>query len=195
MKYSIKWRYFSILTYFRWRTKNGYTIPFQRGNHQSTAKNAEALNKIIENDISKGYALPLPIDTRSLAPLGCIDQETINERGKRTTKFRMMHDQSFLGPSGHSVNERVIKDCLPNCMYSFAMSRILHYIISLRLHHPLLKIFISKFDLDSAYWRSHLSGETALESLTIHGDTLLMAWEWPSECHPARQCGAITRRP
>ena len=144
-------------------------------------KNEDALKKIIENNITKGYALPPPKDLlfdiphTSLAPLGCIDQETINERGERTSKFRMTHDQSFLGPSGHLVNERVIKEALPNCMYSFAMSRILHYIISIRSRHPSVKFFTSKFDLDSAYRRAHLSGSTALESLTIHEETLLIA--------------------
>ncbi len=35
---------------------------------------------------------------------------------------------------------------------------------------------ISKFDLDSACRRCHRSGETAHESLTIHNDTLFMAF-------------------
>jgi hypothetical protein len=128
-----------------------------RANHKSAIKNQEALAKIIENDIIKGYALPLPLDiikdipNASLAPLGCIEQDTINERGERTQKYRMTHDQSFPGPSSQSVNGRVIKESLPNCMYSFALLRLLHYIISLRERHPNTKIFISKFDLDSAY--------------------------------------------
>jgi len=152
-----------------------------RGNHKSAAKNQAALEKIIENDISKGFALPLlkevlfNIPNASLAPLGCVEHDTINERGEQSKKFRMTHDQSFLGPSLHSVNKRVIKECLPNCMYSFALLRILHYIISLRSKHPTKRILISKFDLDSAYHRCHLSGATAAESLTIYNDTLLMA--------------------
>jgi len=98
-----------------------------RGNHKSAVINRAALDEIIENDISKGYALPLlkevlfEIPNASLAPLGCIKKDTINERGERSTKFRMTHDQSFLGPYLHSVNERVIRECLPNCMYSFAL--------------------------------------------------------------------------
>jgi hypothetical protein len=87
----------------------------------------------------------------------------------------MTHDQSFLGSSRHSVNERVIKENLPHCLYSFTLLRVLHYIISLRQRHPTSHILISKFDLDSAYHRCHLSGDTAHESLTIHNDTLFMA--------------------
>jgi len=59
-----------------------------RGNHKSAAKNQAALEKIIENDISKGFALPLlkevlfNIPNASLAPLGCVEHDTINERGE-----------------------------------------------------------------------------------------------------------------
>jgi hypothetical protein len=152
-----------------------------RGNHKSAIENQVALAQIIEDDIMKGYALPLPLDiikqipNASLAPLGCIDQDTINDRGEHVQNFRMTHDQSFPGPSSHSVNIRVIKESLPHCTYSFALLRLLHYIISVRERHPGTKIFISKFDLDSAYRRCHLSGETAPECLTIYKDTLLMA--------------------
>jgi len=119
-----------------------------RGNHKSAAKNQAALEKIIENDFSKGFALPLlkevlfNIPNASLAPLGCVEHDTINERGEQLKKFRMTHDQSFLGPSLHSVNKRVIKECLPNCMYSFALLRILHYIVSLWSKHPTKRIFL-----------------------------------------------------
>jgi hypothetical protein len=152
-----------------------------RGNHKSAEKHKDALDGIIENDIHRGFALPLLIDIlfdlpgASLAPLGCVDQDTINERGERTKRFRMMHDQSFLGPSQHSVNERVIKELLPHCMYSFVLLRILHYIVSLRGRHYSMKIFLSKFDLDLVYHHCHLSGITAVECLAIHKDTLLMA--------------------
>jgi hypothetical protein len=87
----------------------------------------EALDKIIDNDISHGFTLPLPKDLlfsipkASQAPLGCVNRDTINKRGEKTKKFRMTHDQSFVGSSLHSVNERVIKENLPNCMYTFTL--------------------------------------------------------------------------
>ncbi len=80
------------------------------------------LDKAIQEDITKGFALPLPADilhlipNASLTPLGCIEQETINERGQCVPKYRMMHDQSFPGPSSFSINQRVIKEDLPSCM-------------------------------------------------------------------------------
>ncbi len=133
------------------------TFHLERGNHKSAHNFQDALRTIIDDDISRGFALPLPkdilfqIQNASLAPLGCVAQDSINDKGERLQKIRMTHDQSFLGPSGHSVNERVVKEDLPNCMYSFALFRMLHYIISIRIRHPRIKILISKFDLDSAY--------------------------------------------
>ncbi len=128
-----------------------------RGNHKSAINNQHTLDKLIEEDITRGFALPLPIQlykllpNASIAPLGCQEQETINKHGEKIPKFRMTHNQSFLGPSGLSVNLRVDKTQLPPCMYSFVLSRILHYIADLRRRHPLKKIFLCKFDLDAAY--------------------------------------------
>jgi hypothetical protein len=94
----------------------------ERGNHKSAEANNDALASIIENDIAKGYALPLPteillkIPNASLAPLGCICQDSINKQGLKTSKFRMTHGQTFTGPSNLSVNLKVRKEELPPCM-------------------------------------------------------------------------------
>jgi hypothetical protein len=142
-------------------------------------KHHSILEAIIVEDIERGFALPLPIDmihhtpNASLAPLGCIKQETINERGERIPKYWMTHDQSFPGPSSLSVNLHVKKDKLPACMYSFVLMRTLHYIASIRLRHPYTPIYLSKFDLDAAYRRCHLASETASECLTIYNNYLL----------------------
>ncbi len=138
----------------------------QRGNHQSATRHKAIPNKLITDDI-KGFALPLPIQlykylpNASIAPLGCHEQETINEAGDRIPKFRMTHNQSFPGLSGQSVNLTVEKDQAPPCMYSFVLSRVLHYIVDVCRHHPDKKIFLCKFNLDSAYRHCHLSGLTA----------------------------------
>lgn len=129
----------------------------ERGNHKPASKHQLILDKIISEDLERGFALPLliailhMIPNASLPPLGCQSKESNNKFGKRIPKHRMMHDQSFPGPSGKSVNLRVKPELLPPCMYSFALLRMLHYIISIRQRHPSTKIFISKFDLDAAY--------------------------------------------
>lgn len=97
----------------------------------------------------------------------------------------MTHNQSFPGPLGLLVNIWVNQGLLANCMCSFVLLRSLHYIISLQKCHPSTKIFISKFDLDSAYSRCHLSRSTAHEYLSIHIDILLMTLRmtfWGSPC-------------
>jgi hypothetical protein len=64
----------------------------QRGNHQSVLKHDAVLEKLINNDMIRGFALPLPISilpcipNASLAPLGCHKQETINEFGEHIPK-------------------------------------------------------------------------------------------------------------
>jgi hypothetical protein len=145
----------------------------ERGNHKSTLKFKKMLDPIISEDVNRGFSLPFPLDVlfkilnASLAPLGCHKQDTINKIGVKIPKFRMTHDQSFPGPSGLSVNLRVIKESLPPIMYSFVLPRVIHYICNIRLRHPSTKIFICKVDLDSAYCRCHLSSSTAQESITI----------------------------
>jgi hypothetical protein len=68
-----------------------------------------------------------------------------------------------------------MKDHLPPIMYSYELSRSIHYIISLRSRHPQTKIFLYKVDLDSAYRRGHLSGTTARESIPLFNNLIYMA--------------------
>jgi len=143
-----------------------------RGNHKSASKLKEMLDPLISEEIQRGFALPLPLDLihkiskASLAPQGCHKQEGIDEKGNKIPKYRMTHDQSFPGPSGLAVNLRVKKECLPPITYSWVLMRTIHYICSIRSHHPHTKIFLCKVDLDAAYRRCHLSSETACESLS-----------------------------
>jgi len=85
-----------------------------RGNHKSAQVHQEVLAELISEDVSRSFALPLPISVlhllpgASLAPLGCVKQSSLDAQGNRTTKYRMTHDQSFLGLSKSSVNSRSV---------------------------------------------------------------------------------------
>jgi hypothetical protein len=153
----------------------------QCGNHKSATQNINAVSEIINKEIIRGFALPLPIDliqeipNGSIAPLGLQTPESINEFGDVVEKLRLTHDQTFPGPSGHSVNKRVIHNELPPNVYGFTIKRILNYIASLCLNNPNTKIFLSKFDFDAAYHRCHLSASTAYESMTIHNNRLILS--------------------
>jgi hypothetical protein len=72
----------------------------------------------------------------------------------------MTHDQSFPGPSGLSINLRVKKDLLPPILYSYVLSRSIHYIVNTRPIHPSTKIFISKVDLDAAFHHCTLASSS-----------------------------------
>jgi len=107
-----------------------------RGNHKSLAKYEEFIDPVISEDIERGFALPLPMEILHkipqalIAPLGCNRQTTINALGEIIPKYRLTHDQSFPSLSGLSVNLRVKKDFLPPILYSFMLSRLIHYIIN-----------------------------------------------------------------
>jgi len=109
-----------------------------RGNHKSLSKYREFIDPIITEDIERGFALPLlpeilpELGKTSLAPLGCHKQTTMNAAGKVIPKYRLTHDQSFEGPSGSSVNICTQKEKLPPIMYSFVLSRLVHYIVNIR---------------------------------------------------------------
>jgi hypothetical protein len=139
------------------------------------------MQKLIAEDVERGFTIPLPtlvlykLPQASLAPLGCVQQSSIDALGNKIVKYHITHDQSFPSPSSQSVNKRVNSSELPPIMYSFVLLRTIHYIIGVRQRHPSVRFFLCKFDIDSAYRRCTLSVETAMESLTIFGSFLLVA--------------------
>ena len=159
------------------------------------------IKNLIMEDVLHGHSLPLlqstamQIPKASIAPLGLVEQETINEHGQIVTKFRMTHDQSFPGPSGHSVNNRVKVDELLPCMFGFTLRCLLRYIVATRKRHPNVPILMGKYDIKSAYRRAHLSPATAAESLTIFDNKLLMALRMTSGGALAHLNGAAYPKP
>ena len=109
--------------------------------------------------------LPLPLDYVNrlyhgeLAPVG-IDDKVWSEShdGSRRVKYRLTHDQSFETSIGRSVNGRLRWDALPPLSYGGRFSRVVHYVVSLRL--------IGKFDFKAAYRRVSLHGDIS-EKCTI----------------------------
>jgi hypothetical protein len=118
--------------------KNDIKYHKERGNNKSATKAPDVISKMIQEDVECGFALRLPlgvldhIPNASLAQLGCQEQSTIETTGTRIPKFRLTHDQSFLGPSGSSVNSRVVSTKLTPIMYGFCLKRVIHYILGLR---------------------------------------------------------------
>jgi hypothetical protein len=121
--------------------------------------------------------VPLPLDYISslkngeLAPVGMDDKQwTVLPDGSRKTKFRLTHDQSFNTMHGKSVNDHVLTEKLDPLYYGGCLSRILHYIVSLRLRLPKVKILGGKSNIKAAYRRVTLHGDTAEKCTIMYKD-------------------------
>jgi len=111
-----------------------------RGNHKSAIKYNDEYLKIVKAEISQGWMFPIPLHYINtlmhgeLAPVG-IDDKVWSEQadGSKKRKLRLTHDQSFEASCGSSVNGRVIKEKLAPLFYGGCLSRIIHYVVDLRL--------------------------------------------------------------
>ncbi len=141
------------------------------GNHKSAMLNGPMLMKMLDKEAEKGWHIPLPVNSLTripgviVAPLGLVEQSSIDENNKTTVKWRLTHDQSFqFGiDSIKSVNQRIPDSSLTACNYGFALRRLAHMIVSLRNKFPDTPILISKLDVKSAYRRMHLHGSSAIQ--------------------------------
>jgi hypothetical protein len=148
-----------------------------RGNQRSAVKYTEELRKTLENKVAQGWVVPLPLDYISSlkngesAPVGMDDKQwTVLPDGSRKTKFRLTHNQSFNTMHGKSVNDRVLTEKLDPLYYGGCLSRILHYIVSIRLRLPKVKILGGKSDIKAAYRRVTLHGDTAEKCTIMYKD-------------------------
>ena len=146
-----------------------------RGNHKS-ATSPEVEPTLLKNytkEVKHGWMLPITLESvtkikgAGVIPIGVAQQQSINEKGKRYTKFRTTHDASFPPPSEQSINDRLIKTTLYPCYYGHCLIRILHLIHRMRLEHPTIRILITKLDLDAAYRRIHVVARMASLAITI----------------------------
>jgi hypothetical protein len=140
----------------------------QQGNHKSAVKYADEYTKTIRAEIDQGWMFVLPLAyINSLhhgesAPVG-VDDKVWSDLpdGSRKTKYRLTHDQSFEASLGSSVNSRVIREKLNPLFHGGCLSRIIHYIVDLRLRHPCTPILGGKSDFKAAYRRIGLHGNIA----------------------------------
>ena len=142
------------------------------GNHKGVSNDIDLFKDMMNSDVIHGYSLVLPrskiidLEGALLAPMNIADQNTINERGEIVAKKRLTHNQSYKFSSGTSVNSRVIKDELQDCMYGSCLFRIIHEILNMRSKHPHKRVLLQKIDWKAAYRRSHLNWKTAIQTIT-----------------------------
>jgi hypothetical protein len=94
----------------------------QFGNHKGATSKPEFLRELITADVTYGYGLIIPLNKieRSpgacLAPMNIMHQFTLDAYRDIMDKEQLTHDQSFKWQSRTSVNKRVIKEELQQCM-------------------------------------------------------------------------------
>jgi hypothetical protein len=146
----------------------------QRGNHKSTEKGSNTAEALLAKDVSHGFSIPVSPSTiekikgAMVQPLGLASQFALAEDGSRKIKNRLTQDLLFsLTEPGISVNSRIDMDLYPEMFYGWCISRIIHFIVALRLSYPDRRIFISKYDYSDAYRRMAHAGSAAAQSITV----------------------------
>ena len=155
--------------------KDDVTAMIARGNHKSATapEVASTLLKNYTKEVEHGWMLPVTLESvakikgAGVIPIGVAQQQSVDEKGNRYTKFRTTHDASFPPPSEQSINDRLLKTVLYPCYYGHCLIRILHLIHKMRLTEPQVRILISKIDLDAAYRRIHVVARMAALAITI----------------------------
>ena len=147
----------------------------ERGNHKSAShqEGIQAITKAFKREVSLGWQIPILPDAikaikgACITPLGVAKQWTINSSNERIIKKRVTHDCTFPGPSGLSANLRVPEDILDECLYGFALLRLLHEAHQMRFRHKHSRIFTTKTDMDSAYRRVHAALTCVVAVITV----------------------------
>jgi hypothetical protein len=99
---------------------------------------------MLQDEVEQGWQLLLPkeaalhLPQTVLAPLGLVEQDTINKLGEIVPKWRLIHDQSLniVKGTSRSVNDRLLADELTPCQYGRALLCHIHVIVGMRLQNP-----------------------------------------------------------
>jgi hypothetical protein len=149
------------------------------GNHKGATKALDTLYDLLDDDVTHGYNMPLPLDMVRripgllISPMNIARQNTIDSLGNIVPKDRLTHDHSMEFLTRSSINSRSRLDDHEPCHFGHALSRFFHIIVDFRIKHPTKRILMSKFDWKAAYRRVHLDFDTALQCCT-HLENLLL---------------------
>jgi hypothetical protein len=154
----------------------------ERGNHKSSEAEPDIVNRLLLKDVTHGFSIPIPphivprIVGALVQPFGLAKQFTLTELGERVVKYRLTQDLSFSLSQEHcSVNSRIDMTKYNEMIYGWCLSRLLHFIVALRLAHPAQSILISKYDYSDAYRRMAHAGPAAAQSIAIFGEVAYIA--------------------
>jgi hypothetical protein len=157
------------------------SVALQYGNHKGALKAPDKLHGLLEEDVTHGFNLPLPLPMAHLipgilvSPMNIATQNTIDYLGNIVPKDRLTHDHTMQFFERSSINSRSnLADHEP-CHFGHALDRFFHLLVHLRLKHPTRRIMMTKVDWKAAYRRCHLCLETAAQCCTTVDNLLLLA--------------------
>ena len=143
-----------------------------RGNHKSAQAEPEIVGKLLSKDVVHGFSMVIPIELVPLIPnamvqpVGLAQQWTLDEKGTRVVKYRITQDLSYSETKEVSINSRIDMEQYPEMVYGWALPRIIHFIVALRLARPSRTIFIAKYDYSDAYRRMAHSALAVAQTIT-----------------------------
>ena len=146
-----------------------------RGNHKSAQDEPDIVKQLLSKDVVHGFSMVIPIGAVPLIPnamvqpVGLAKQWTLDEAGNRKVKYRITQDLSYSETNKEtplSINSRIDMDQYPEMVYGWALPRIIHFIVALRLAWPLRTIFIAKYDYSDAYRRIAHSALAVAQTIT-----------------------------
>jgi hypothetical protein len=149
-----------------------------RGNHKSAQDEPAIVEQLLSKDVVHGFSMVIPVELVPLIPhamvqpVGLAKQWTLDEQGNRKMKYRITQDLSYAETSKTikdepiSINSRIDMDQYPEMVYGWALPRIIHFIVALRLAWPLRTIFVSKYDYSDAYRRMAHSALAVAQTIT-----------------------------
>jgi hypothetical protein len=147
-----------------------------RGNHQSVQEDSEEVAKLLAKDVQRhGFSSPVSPDVipdiarAMVQPAGVVKQFSLREDGSRTVKWRLTQDLSFplTSSDASSVNNQLDMEAYTKMIYGWCLTRIIHFIVALRLAYPDLPILIVKYDYSDAYRRIAHSPSAAARSIIV----------------------------
>jgi hypothetical protein len=153
-----------------------------RGNHKSVQEDGEEVGKLLAKDVLHGFSLPVSpdivpnIEKAMVQPAGVVKQFSLREDGVRFLKRRLTQDLSFpLTFPGASVNNRIDMEAYVEMIYGWCLTRLIHFIVALRLAHPTTLIFIVKYDYSDGYRRIAHSASAAAQSIIVFAGVAYIA--------------------
>ena len=105
------------------RLKNLHKM-LERGNHKSSEDNIDVVQQLTEEDVAKGFAIPLMqeiaplIKNGEVYPVGLVSNHTFDDKGMPIVRYCIAHDLSFPIKKGIAINDRVNKEELPALQYA-----------------------------------------------------------------------------